>query len=102
MDSWVAVLLVVGSIGSVAVAAGAWSQERRSSAAQMAALQRKLDLVMDHLGIAMPEEPEVVRHLENGRTIEAVRAYRKWTGASLIEAKQAVDRIAASRRLPER
>ncbi|MEU4532362.1 hypothetical protein AB0F49_29435 [Micromonospora ureilytica] len=39
-------------------------------------------------------EPEVVRHLESGRTIEAVRAYRKQTGASLLEAKQAVDRIA--------
>jgi ribosomal protein L7/L12 len=38
---------------------------------------------------------EVVRHLQSGRMIEAVRAYRKQTGASLVEAKQAVDRIAA-------
>ncbi|MFI5895215.1 hypothetical protein ACIA5D_34460 [Actinoplanes sp. NPDC051513] len=100
MDSWEAVLLVIATMGSVAAAAGAWFQERRSSATQLAAVQRKLDLVMDHLGIAAPEEPEVVRHLENGRTIEAVRAYRKQTGASLLEAKQAVDRIAADRRLP--
>ncbi|MET7704658.1 hypothetical protein [Micromonospora sp. NPDC005413] len=53
------------------------------------------DLVMDHLSIAAPVEPEVVRHLESGRTIEAVRAYRKHTGTSLVEAKRAVDRIAA-------
>ncbi|GIM91897.1 hypothetical protein [Paractinoplanes toevensis] len=98
MDTWEAVLLVIATIGSVAAAAGAWFQERRSSAIQLAAIQRKLDLVMDHLGLAAPEQPEVVRHLENGRMVEAVRAYREQTGASLLEAKQAVDRIAAERR----
>ncbi|MBM0231143.1 hypothetical protein JNW91_04170 [Micromonospora sp. STR1_7] len=94
MDPWEATLLVIATIGSVAAAVGAWFQEKRSSAAQLAAIQRKLDLVMDHLGITLPVEPEVVRHLENGRTIQAVRAYRKQTGTSLVEAKQAVDRIA--------
>jgi ribosomal protein L7/L12 len=54
---------------------------------------------MDHLGIAAPEESEVIHHLENGRRIEAVRAYRRQTGVSLLEAKQAVDRIAAGRGL---
>jgi len=34
-----------------------------------------------------------------GPTIEAVRAYRRQTGMSLTEAKQAVDRIAAGRGL---
>jgi ribosomal protein L7/L12 len=97
VNSWEAILLVIATIGSVAAAAGAWVQERRSSATQLAALQRKLDLVMDHLGIANPDEQDVVRHLEGGRTIEAVRAYRRRTGASLLEAKQAVDRIAARR-----
>ena len=101
MNSWEAILLVIATIGSVAAAAGTLFQERRSSATQLAAVQRKLDLVMDHLGITTPEEPEVVRHLENGQAVEAVRAYRKQTGAGLIEAKQAVDRIAASRRLTE-
>jgi ribosomal protein L7/L12 len=102
MSSWEASLLVIATIGSIAATTGAWFQDRRSSATQMAALQRKLDLVMAHLGIAAPEEPEVLRHLQNGRTIEAVRAYRKQTGAPLLEAKQAVDRIAAARHLPER
>jgi hypothetical protein len=55
---------------------------------------------MDHLGIAGPEESEVVRHLEDGRMIEAVRAYRKHTGVSLLEAKQAVDRIAVAATMP--
>jgi|SRR6185436_13373851 ribosomal protein L7/L12 len=93
MDSWEAILLVIATIGSVAAAVGAWLQERRSSAVQLAALRRKLDLVMDHLGIAEPADPEVLRHLERGSTVEAVVAYRKQTGASLLEAKQAVDRI---------
>ena len=97
MSPFEVTLLVIATIGSVVAAAGAWFQERRSSVTQLAAVQRKLDLVMDHLGIAPPEQAEVVHHLENGRTIEAVRAYRKHTGASLLEAKQAVDRIAAGR-----
>lgn len=98
MDSWEAILLVIAAIGSVAAAAGAWFQDRRGSATQLAVVQRKLDLVIDHLGIVAPEDPEVVRHVDNGRTVEAVRAYRKQTGAGLLEAKQAVDRIAAGRR----
>jgi ribosomal protein L7/L12 len=102
MSSWEVALLVIATIGSVAAAAGAWFQERRSSAAQMASLQRKLDLIMDHLGIPVPEVAEVIRHVDNGRTVEAIRAYRQQTGASLLEAKQAVDRLAADRRLPER
>ena len=97
MSPFEVTLLVIATIGSIAAAAGAWLQERRSSAAQLAAVQRKLDLVLDHLGIATPEQTEVVDHLENGRTVEAVRAYRKHTGASLLEAKQAVDRLAAAR-----
>lgn len=95
MDSWEAALLVIATIGSLAAAAGAWFQESRASATQLAAVQRKLDLIVEHLGIAAPGEAEVVGHLENGRMIEAVRVYRKQNGVGLVEAKQAVDRIAA-------
>jgi ribosomal protein L7/L12 len=97
MDSWEAILLVVATVGAVAAAAGALLQGRRASKAQLADVQRKLDLVLDHLGIAAPGHAQVVEHLENGRMIEAVRAYRRQTGAGLLEAKQAVDRIAAGR-----
>lgn len=98
MSPFEVTLLLIATIGSIASAAAALFQDRRSSATRLTAVQRKLDLVMDHLGIAAPEEAEVAHHLENGRTIEAVRAYRKHTGVSLLEAKQAVDRIAAGRR----
>jgi hypothetical protein len=104
MDSWAVVLLVLGVAGPVLVIAGTWFQERRGVTAQLASIQRKLDLVMDHLEIAdaAPERAEVVRHLENGKLIHAVRAYRRQTGADLLEAKQAVDRIAAERGLTGR
>jgi hypothetical protein len=99
MDTWGWVLLVLAVVGPGMVFAGTWYQERRSASAQLASIQRKLDLVMDHLDIAdaAPERAEVVRHLENGQLIHAVRAYRRQTGAPLLEAKQAVDRIAAER-----
>ena len=102
MDSWAVVLTVVGAVGSALGFAGAWLQERRSGAAQLSSIQRKLDLVVEHLGLtdATPERLEVVRHLTEGQTVAAVRAYRRHTGASLLEAKQAVDRIATERELP--
>jgi ribosomal protein L7/L12 len=104
MDSWAVVLLVVVVLGTVMLFAGTWMQERRSGIAQLTSIQRKLDLVMDHLGIAeaAPERSDVVRHLEQGHPIEAVRSYRRQTGASLLEAKQAVDRIARERGLTGR
>ena len=55
MSPFEVTLLLIATVGSVAAAAGAWVQERRSSAAQLAAVQRKLDLVMQHLGIAAPD-----------------------------------------------
>jgi ribosomal protein L7/L12 len=104
MDSWAVVVVVVAVVGSVMLFAGTWIQERRSGAARLTSIQRKLDLVMDHLGIAdaAPERSDVVRHLEDGQPVEAVRAYRRQTGASLLEAKQAVDRIARERGLAQR
>jgi hypothetical protein len=100
MDVW-AVLFVVAVVGSAMLFAGGLFQDRRSGAAQLASIQRKLDLLMEHLDIAdrAPERLEVVRHLENGQLIHAVRAYRRQTGLPLMEAKQAVDRIARERGL---
>jgi ribosomal protein L7/L12 len=97
-------LVIAVAVGLVMVLAGAWAQERRTTAAQIAATQRKLDLVLDHLGIAdqAPEQVEVVRCLESGQLIEAVRIYRRLTGTSLLDAKQAVDRIAEERGLTGR
>ncbi|MEO3747243.1 hypothetical protein [Plantactinospora sp. B5E13] len=72
------------------------ARRQRDTVARLARLDRKMQLLLTHLGIVDPEQElaEVREHLRNGRTIHAVRAYRKATGEGLLEAKQAVDRMA--------
>jgi ribosomal protein L7/L12 len=63
-------------------------------AARLAAIERKLDLIMAHLGIEEPEPtlpPRAVQELVAGRKIAAIKAYREATGAGLREAKDAVE-----------
>ncbi|MEU3408351.1 hypothetical protein ABZ766_30980 [Streptomyces sp. NPDC006670] len=59
-------------------------------------LERRLDLVLEHLGIEEPEPAGLdgVRALmREGRTVSAIKAYRQITGAGLAEAKQAVESL---------
>ncbi|KAB1149435.1 hypothetical protein F7R91_06730 [Streptomyces luteolifulvus] len=58
-------------------------------------VERKLDLVLDHLGLSLqyPRMDEVAALARDGRTIEAVKMYREVTGAGLKEAKEAVDKL---------
>ncbi|MFI6147239.1 hypothetical protein [Streptomyces sp. NPDC051109] len=67
--------------------------ERRSDR-----LERRLGLLLDHFGIVEPEPAgldEVRALARDGRTVEAVRVYRRITGADLLEAKQAVEALRA-------
>ena len=82
----------------IAMPSGATTRRQQR---RLATIERKLDLVMAHLGITDPEPamPEVVRALEQGGKIAAVKAYRDATGTDLAEAKQAVDAIAEQRGL---
>jgi ribosomal protein L7/L12 len=87
------VLLVAGSGRRTA----ADHQARR-----LAAVERKLDLVMAHLGIHEPEPDApgaVLQELLAGRKIQAIKAYREATGAGLREAKDAVELLARQRGL---
>ncbi|MDA1360126.1 ribosomal protein L7/L12 [Glycomyces luteolus] len=69
----------------------------------LARIERKLDLVMQHLEIRdyAPPEPDPfggVRDLvRQGRKIQAIKAYREITGVGLKEAKDAVERMEAGR-----
>ncbi|MFB6806657.1 hypothetical protein [Streptomyces sp. NPDC056387] len=59
-------------------------------------LERRLGLVLDHFGIEEPEPAgldEVRALVRDGRTVEAIRVYRRVTGAGLLEAKQAVEAL---------
>jgi ribosomal protein L7/L12 len=63
-------------------------------ARRLAAVERKLDLVMAHLGIHEPEPDAVLRELRAGRKIQAIKIYREVTGAGLRDAKEAVEALA--------
>ena len=77
---------------------GAVDREAR----RLAAVERKLDLIMTHLGIREPEPDapgEVLQELLAGRKIHAIKAYREATGVGLKEAKDAVELLARQRGL---
>jgi len=67
----------------------------------LARIERKLDLIMEHLGIRddAPREPdpmaEVWAQIRAGKKIQAIKVYREVTNASLKEAKEAVERMEA-------
>jgi len=83
-------LLVTGS-----AIAGRREAERKLMR-RLALVERKLDAVLDQLGVEVPEPHlrEVEDLLRRGKTIQAVKAYREATGAGLREAKEEVDRLA--------
>ncbi|MFF4578211.1 hypothetical protein [Streptomyces sp. NPDC001389] len=59
-------------------------------------LERRLGLVLEHLGVEEPEPAglDAVRALmREGRTVSAIKEYRRITGAGLAEAKQAVESL---------
>ncbi|WP_419704429.1 hypothetical protein [Promicromonospora sp. NFX87] len=73
------------------------SGHRRTQQRALDKLQTKLDLVMDQLGVVVPEPDgiaDVDALIRADRKIEAVKRYRELTGDDLLEAKTAVDRRA--------
>ena len=69
-----------------------------STDVQLARIEAKLNAILDNLGIEFsdPTDPrslsDRVRMLiETGQKIQAIKAHREETGASLRDAKQAVD-----------
>lgn len=65
---------------------------------RLAAIEEQLALVSEKLGIPYerPGEgapPEVVALVRQGKTIEALAAYRARTGASLEEARRAIAQL---------
>jgi ribosomal protein L7/L12 len=66
-------------------------------AARLRRIERNLELIMKHLGIADPSQvaidlPHEVRLLASeGRKIEAIKSHRKLCGSDLRQAKEAVE-----------
>ncbi|MER8153607.1 hypothetical protein [Streptomyces sp. NPDC094472] len=62
-------------------------------------IEHKLDLILDHLDIQVvgPDLRRVTALLREGKKFEAIKAYRQLTDADLKEAKEAVERMDATR-----
>ncbi|GGP39753.1 hypothetical protein [Streptomyces calvus] len=90
MDIAVLLLVCVVMLGVTTLQTRLARAERRAARAE-----RKLDLVLAHLGLReeTPGHDEVVALVREGRKVQAVKRYREITGADLLEAKEAVDRL---------
>jgi hypothetical protein len=80
------------------------SGNQRANGKTVERVERKLDLVIKHLGIEGPAaegiSPEALAEIDrciwSDRRIEAIKLYREETGYGLLEAKEWVDRRSAS------
>ncbi|MFI9821110.1 ribosomal protein L7/L12 [Streptomyces sp. NPDC052013] len=90
MDIAALLLVCVVIFGIMALQSHVSRTERR-----IARVERKLDLVLGHLGLheEVPRRDEIAGLLRDGRKIQAIKVYREATGAGLAEAKEAVDAL---------
>ena len=104
METVSIVVTAIAVTGLILLLAGSQGQNRRRETVRLAAIERKLDLIIRHLEVddPLPGEPDVVRHLENGEFIQAIKVYRDSTGVGLAEAKAAVEEIRRQRGLDPR
>jgi ribosomal protein L7/L12 len=81
-DTVIVVALVLGLVAAVMLVVAAGLRFR--------------DQTRAHLGVpeSEPETADVVARLSKGDTVGAIKLYRRRTGASLLEAKNAVDEMA--------
>lgn len=87
-----AVLLAVGVVllGIATVQSRLTRTDRR-----IARVERKLDVLLAHLGVQeeIPRREEIAGLVREGRKVQAIKVYREATGADLVEAKDAVERL---------
>jgi ribosomal protein L7/L12 len=100
MEILMTVALVVLLVGLILLGLASSANSRREqlrTAARLTAIEQKLDAVVAHLGVTVRERelPEVLRLIFADQRIAAIKVYREETGASLLEAKNAVDALAA-------
>ena len=75
-----------------------------SQGVRLAQLERKIDLILAHLGIDAPPgglSDRVRQLMADGRKIEAIKVYREQTGVGLKEAKDVVDAYVEGGAVPE-
>ncbi|MEW2587472.1 hypothetical protein [Streptomyces virginiae] len=93
------VFLLVMLIGTAGWITSTVSLRVKSLQLQADRAERRLALVLDHLGIEEPEPAgmdEVRALIREDRLISAIKTYRRITGAGLAEAKLAVEALAVT------
>ena len=66
---------------------------------RVATLERKVAFLLKRMGIdenavgVVPQDDEIARLVMQGKTIEAIKAYRQKNGVGLAEAKAAIDQL---------
>ncbi|SHM63764.1 ribosomal protein L7/L12 [Cryptosporangium aurantiacum] len=104
MDSVLLVALVIAVIGLGLITTALAGRDRREhrSARQLASVERKLDVIIAHFGLDVPEQqyPEVVALLDKDQKVAAIKVYREQTGVGLREAKNAVEQIERGKAAP--
>jgi ribosomal protein L7/L12 len=81
----------------LAILAIVWAVSHSSSqtGVRLARIERKLDAIVDHLGIDFQErvDPKVLELARAGKKIEAIKLYRRQSDAGLKEAKDYVESL---------
>ncbi|MFF8263472.1 hypothetical protein [Streptomyces virginiae] len=93
------VFLLVMLIGTAGWITSTVSLRVKSLQLQADRAERRLALLLDHLGIEEPEPAgmdEVRALIREDRLISAIKSYRRVTGAGLAEAKLAVEALAVT------
>lgn len=79
-----------------------WYRVDESTEASLSRLERKMNMVLDHLGIEYSGLSAQVQHLiRTGRKLRAIQIYQKETGLELSKAKETVERIEAQLKISE-
>jgi ribosomal protein L7/L12 len=104
MDIWLYLSLAALAVLAFLTINARISRQALRTQTRLAAIERKLQLITNHLGIAEPEPhlPEVIANLVRGNRIAAIKSYRDSTGTDLATAKEAVDEIARNQGLAGR
>lgn len=80
---------------SIAMVASATDRRSKTLERRLQRLEKKVDLLLAHAGVAEPEDPrmaEIDELLTQGKKIQAIKVHRELTGSGLVEAKEAVER----------
>lgn len=92
-------MIIAFSVLFVLILIGPNNRRRVQDASRLARLERKMDIILAQMGVELPPltaSRRVMDLLEMRQKIQAIKAYREETGASLADAKDFVDELEAN------